>query len=132
MEPRSIVLETFRGSWASDDKDANFKGDVAHYTRVDPMLTLDRMSANLDIPVGSLVRYVLVKWAASGSEALLEMGPLVVRQMNDMVEQAEGQGSDEARLEAYHRLRQVVSWLKVPLEDPGWRPGGHPRSPAAG
>ena len=28
---------------------------------------------------------------------------------------------DEARLKAYRALKAVISWLKVPLEDPNWR-----------
>ena len=75
MGSRRISLEVYQGPWAPDDKDANFKEEVAHYSRVDPMTTLDRMSHNLGIPVGALVRYILVKWAASGSEGLMEIGP---------------------------------------------------------
>ena len=108
----------FRGSWSPGDKDANFKDEVANYSRVDPMTTLDNMSRNLDIPVGALVRYILVKWAASGSEGLMEIGPIVVRQMQDLVDKAEALDSDEARLEAFHALKQIISWLKVPLDNP--------------
>ncbi len=31
---------------------------------------------------------------------------------------AEEKDDDEARLQAYHQLRQMISWLKVPLDDP--------------
>ena len=117
-ESRQVILHPFRGSWPPGDKDANFKDEVANYSRVDPMTTLDNMSRNLDIPVGALVRYILVKWAASGSEGLMEIGPIVVRQMQDLVDKAEALDSDEARLEAFHALKQIISWLKVPLDDP--------------
>ena len=117
-DSRQVVLHPFRGSWPPGDKDANFKDEVANYSRVDPMTTLDNMSRNLDIPVGALARYILVKWAASGSEGLMEIGPIVVRQMQDLVDKAEALDSDEARLQAFHALKQIVSWLKVPLDDP--------------
>ena len=55
------------------DRHANFRADVECYTKTDPMPTLRKLSASTDIPVETLVRYVLVKWAASGSEALLAM-----------------------------------------------------------
>jgi hypothetical protein len=60
----------------------------------------------------------------SGSDALLEMGPRVVRQMDDIVREAEASGTDEARLKAYAALKAIVSWLQVPLDDPEWRAGG--------
>jgi hypothetical protein len=65
------------------------------------------------IPVPRLVRYVLVKYAASGAEALLAMGPIVLRQMEQHIENAEAAGTDAARLEAYEALRQIVSWLRA-------------------
>jgi hypothetical protein len=48
---------------------------------------------------------------------------VVVRQMDDIVRQAEAAGSDAARLDAYRALSAIVSWLTVPLDDPAWRPG---------
>ena len=132
MEPRRITLEVYSGPWAPDDKDSNFKEEVAYYSRVDPMPTLDRMSLNLGISVGSLARYILVKWAASGSEGLLELGPRVVRQMEDVVSNAETLGTEGARLEAYHRLAQIISWLKVPLDEPYGHTGSLPKGEGVG
>ena len=121
MADRQVTLETYRTAFSSDDKDANFKRDVETYSRLDPMPALDRMSRNLDIPVGALVRYVLARWTTSGSDALLEVGPLVVRQMGVLIEKAEEAATDEARLEAYDGLRQIVSWLSIPLDNPNWQ-----------
>lgn len=115
-EGRWVLLEPYAGPWAEDDRNANFKQQVAIYSKADPMTTLDRMSRSQDVPVGALARFVLAKWAASGSDGLLEIGPRVVRQMQDAVEKAEAQGTPEARLEAYDKLRQIISWLAVPLE----------------
>ena len=96
MADRQITLETYRTPFSADDKDANFKHDVATYSRLDPMPALDRISRNLDIPVGALVRYVLARWTTSGSDALLEVGPLVVRQMEALIDQAQQEATDDA------------------------------------
>ena len=121
MADRQITLEAYDAPFSPDDKDANFKHDVATYSRLDPMPPLDRMSRNLGIPVGALVRYVLARWTTSGSDALLEVGPLVVRQMDAVIREAEREGAEEARLKAYEGLRQIVSWLSIPLDDPEWQ-----------
>ncbi len=115
-EGRWVLLEPYDGPWSEDDRNANFKQQVAIYSKVDPMTTLDRMSRSQDVPVGALARYVLAKWAASGSDGLLEIGPRVVRQMKEMVESAEARDTQEGRLEAYESLRKIISWLAVPLE----------------
>ncbi len=71
----------------------------------------------------SLARFVLARYCTSGSDALLEMGPRVVRQMDDVVQRAEAAGTDAARLEAYRALKAIVSWLLVPLGDHTGRSG---------
>lgn len=118
-----MPLEVFDWQWNDTDKDANFKKEVQMHSQVDPMPTIETMSRNLSIPIGAIVRYILVKWAASGSTALMEIGPSVVRQMAEAVNEAEAAGTDDERLRAYDKLRQIISWLKVPLTDPAWRPG---------
>ncbi|HAL48980.1 MAG: hypothetical protein FI707_17855 [SAR202 cluster bacterium] len=122
-EATQITLERYDWSPDESDKDANFKHQVATYTLADPMPTIRRMSRNLGIPVGCIARYILVKWAASGSDALLLAGPVVVKQMAEVVDQAESVGTDEEKLAAYEKLSHIVSWLRVPLDDPEWRPG---------
>ena len=121
--PRQVSLEVFDWQPDEQDKDANFKGEVAAYSQVDPMPTIDTMSRNLGIPVGAIIRYVMVKWATSGSEGLMEIGPIVIRQMSDVVEAAEAANTDEERLAAYRKLSQIISWLSVPLNDSSWEQG---------
>jgi uncharacterized protein DUF6027 len=120
---RSIVLEPYEGTWPPDDPDAGFRRVVAEYSHIDPMPTLDTLGRNKNIPVGALARFVLSRYCTSGSDALLEMGPRVVRQMDEIVKRAEAADSDAARLEAYRALKAIVSWLLVPLDDPKWRAG---------
>lgn len=118
MEARHrIADEPWAGTWAEDDPDANFKRDVAERTRLDPMPTLAQLSANTGIPTDALARYILVRWEAEGSDALLAMGPRTVERMWAVIVAAEADDTDEARLAAYDTLRQMVSWLRVPLED---------------
>jgi hypothetical protein len=112
-------LPPYRDTWALDDPHANFKAEVANYTTADPLPTLRRLSAGTGIPVECLIRYVLVKWAASGSEAMLAMGPIVFEQMRALVDRAESDGTEGARLRAYDALKQIVTWLAA---GPGERP----------
>jgi hypothetical protein len=117
-----VTLEPFTGPWADDDPDANFKADVALYSQVDPMVTLRTLSHNVGIPVGALVRYVLAKYATGGSGGLLELGPVMVNRLWEPIERAERDGSDAARLDAYAQLRQMIQWLRLPLQDPSTYP----------
>ena len=93
------------------DVHANFRAEVACYTAADPMPTLHNLSELTGVPVDQLIRYVLVKYAASGSDALLSLDPIVFRQMREQIAKAEAAGSDEARLRAYEALRQIIAWL---------------------
>src|SRR5438477_8751634 len=105
-----MTLRPYRDTWPPDDPHANFKSEVALYTTTDPLPTIERLSAGTGIPVDCLIRYVPVKWAASGSDALLAMRPTVFQQIRELVDRAEAAGPDEAPLRAYAALRQTVSW----------------------
>ena len=122
MQLPTVRLEIFEDAIDEVDPDANFKRDVALYSRIDPMPTLEGMSRNLNLPVGVIARYVLVKWATSGSEGAMELGPRVVGQMASIVAEAEESGEDGARLEAYEKLSRMVSWLGTIYEG-GWEGG---------
>jgi hypothetical protein len=111
-----MELYPYRDNWAEDDPHANFKAEVAQYSQSDPLPTLENLSRATGIPLPCLVRYILVKYAVSGAEALLAMTPVVFRQMEQHIEKAETAGTDAARLEAYAALRQMVGWLKLGAE----------------
>jgi hypothetical protein len=113
LMPPTITLTPYRETWSADDKDANFKSEVACYTTADPLPTLENLSRGTGIPVDCLVRYILVKWAASNAEGLMAMGPIVLTQMQQHIDAAEAANTDEARLRAYESLRQIVSWLAL-------------------
>ncbi len=113
----NIELYPYRDTWDENDPHANFKADVATWTVADPLPTLENLSRATGVPVPSLIRYVLVKYVASGSDALVNMPPIVFQQMQQQVEKAEAVGTDEARLQAYHALRQIIAWLNEGPED---------------
>ena len=112
-----MQLYPYTDSWEEHDPQANFKADVALYTVVDPLPTIEGLSQYTGIPVPCLIRYVLVKYAASNADALLAMGPLVIHQMEQLIATAEAEGSNQARLKAYDALRQIVSWLGVGMRE---------------
>lgn len=119
------LLEAMRrpytGPWDAADRHANFKAAVATHTLEDPFATLANLSADTGIPVGSRVRYVLCRYAASGAEALLAMGPVTFAQMEAIVARAKDAGTTEARLAAFDALAGIVRWLRAGSEMPGWR-----------
>ena len=113
-----VDLSPWTGPWPDDDKDANLKADVALYAKVDPLRTVRGLAASTAIPEGAIVRWVLARWASEGSGGLLELGPTFTRRLHGVCTAAEAADSDEARLAAYHQLRQMISWLHHPLEHP--------------
>ncbi len=125
--PRAIVLEPYEATGPAQHRDAGFRRLVAEYSRLDPLPTLKNLSRHTGIPVGALARFVLARYCTSGSDALLEIGPRVVRQMGEIIRQAEATATDAARLEGYRALKAIVSWLTVPLDDPNWRTGSPAR-----
>ena len=116
--PQTITLERWTGPWSADDRDANFKADVALYSALDPLATLQQLSRNVDVPLGALAHYVLAKYATSGSGAALELGPTATARLAAFIDEAESTGTDEARLSAYEGLREYISWLRIPYDRP--------------
>ena len=72
-----------------NDPHANFRAEVACYSAADPMPTMRNLSELTGVPLRDLIRYVLVKYAASASDALLSLDPIVFRQMREHVARAE-------------------------------------------
>ena len=111
-----VELKAWTGPWNAEDSDANLKADVAAHSLLDPLQTLSALSRDTGIPVGALARYVLSRWATAGSGGLLEIGPTMVHRLWAPVAEAESINDDSARLAAYHQLREMLSWLRFPLE----------------
>jgi hypothetical protein len=113
-----VRIEGWTGPWPDDDPDANFKRDVALYAHVDPLATLHNLSNAIDVPLGALCHYVLAKWATGGSGGLLELGPTMTRRLADVCHEADAADTDDARLAAYAQLRDMIAWLRYPLDHP--------------
>lgn len=130
-----VVLEAWTGPWSADDPDANYKADIALYAHQDPMSTIRTLGEAIGVPPGAIARYVLARYATSGSGGLLELGPSMVHRLWEPIEEAERAGDDGSRLRAYDQLRQMISWLRLPLvEGAGYPPAdadedSGPRSP---
>lgn len=108
-----MELYPYEDAWEANDPHANFKEEVALYSVVDPLPTLENLSKETGIPVPALIRYILVKYTASGSDAVLAMTPYALRQMQDHINKAEGKDTTKARLKAYEALRYMVRWLST-------------------
>ncbi len=114
----TITLAPYTDTWDLDDKDANFKTDVALYGKVDPLKTITNLARSTNIPIGAIVHYVLARWASEGASGLLELGPTLTRRLQTIFDTAELENTTDSRLRAYDQLRQIVSWLNHPLEHP--------------
>ena len=55
------------------------------------MPTIEGLSQETGIPVPCLIRYILVKYAASNADILLATGPLVLHQMEQQIAAAEAE-----------------------------------------
>jgi hypothetical protein len=108
-----MELRSYQDTWEADDPHANFKEEVALYSVVDPLPTLENLSKDTGIPVPALIRYILVKYTASGSDAVLAMTPYALRQMQEHIDKAETADTIEARLKAYESLHQMIQWLAI-------------------
>ncbi|GGI09017.1 DUF6027 family protein [Egicoccus halophilus] len=111
----TVRLERWDGP-AGSDAFAGLRADVAAYGHLDPLVTLQGLSAASGLPVGALVRYVLARWASGGSEGVLELGVSGVDHLARLVATAEEVGDDAARLAAYEGMREVVAWLRAGLD----------------
>ena len=114
----TLELTGWTGPWPTDDEDANLKADIAAHAHLDPLSTIRALSDSIDVPVGAIVHYVLCRWASEGSGALLELGPRMVRRLQEPFAAAEVADTDDARRAAYEQVRQMVEWLIVPLDRP--------------
>lgn len=115
--PEVIVLERWSGPICADDPNANFKTEVALYAKVAPLTTLNGLSEAVGLPVGALAHFILARYASSASAGLLEIGPEMVRRLQRPIDLAESDGTDRARLEAYHELHDLISWLFAAIAD---------------
>ncbi|MEZ4663649.1 MAG: DUF6027 family protein [Caldilineaceae bacterium] len=99
-------------SWPDDDRHANFKAEVAAYTKADPLPTLAVLSESTGIPVPSLVRYVLARGRFRRRSVII-YGAHCVAADARRLRRRKPQTQMQRALQAYHALRQIISWLKL-------------------
>jgi hypothetical protein len=87
-----------------DDKDRNFRDDVALSLHVDPRPTLENLARNTGLTYDEVAHYALVRYASSGAEALLAIEPMALRQLIDA-----RKANDWAAVGA------IIDWLEAGL-----------------
>ena len=50
-----------------------------------------------------------------------DVGPDMVKKVSDIFDLAEFVGTDKEKLKAYGSVKEIMSWMKVPLNDPNYR-----------
>lgn len=84
-----------------------FAEQVAAAKLQDPMGTFGNLSAATGIPVGDLLHYALVRWAAAGSEMLMATPPLVL-----------GQLVEARQREDWDAVGGLIDWLATGVTRP--------------
>lgn len=82
------------------DEHRAFADSVAATQLQDPMPTFEALSRATGIPVSALVRYALVRWAASGSEMLMAVEPEVLQRL-----------VTARRREDWEAVARIIDWL---------------------
>lgn len=77
-----------------------FADEVAAAKLQDPLPTFANLSAATGVPVEDLVHYALVRWVASGSELLMSIEPLALRQL-----------VEARQREDWDAVAGIVDWL---------------------
>jgi hypothetical protein len=81
-----------------------FAQTVADSRLQDPSGTLENLSRATGVPVDDLVHHALVRWTASGSEAVMALEPLVLR---DLIA--------ARKREDWRAVGGIIDWLEASL-----------------
>ena len=116
MTEISIELIRWTGPWSDDDPDAQLQGGcgAVHDAR-SARDAASTQRGNRD-PCRSARSLRAGGWASAGSESLLNAGPSIIERMWATFSEAEQTDTSEARLAAYEVVRQMVAWLRAPLD----------------
>jgi hypothetical protein len=86
------------------DLHADFRQAVADSRLVDPYPTFRRLSEVTGVPEADLVHHALARWVSAGSEALLFIGPQVLREL-----------TTARRAGDWDKVAGIIDWLEA-----GW------------
>ncbi|HEX4719275.1 MAG TPA: DUF6027 family protein [Thermoleophilaceae bacterium] len=79
-----------------------FREAVAASQLQDPRPTLEDLSRETGVPVDQLMHHALVRWVASGSEALLSLEPRVLQEL-----------IEARRREDWTAVAGIIDWLEA-------------------
>ena len=95
---------------AEEEADQNFRDAVRQSLLVDPRPTFENLASNTGLAYEEVVHHALVRYAASGAEALLAVEPPALRELI-----AARRAGDWAK------VGSLIDWLAAGLDSPNWR-----------
>jgi hypothetical protein len=90
--------------------DANFQQAVRQSLLVDPRPTFENLAANTGLTYEEVVHHALVRYAASGAEALLAIEPHALKELI-----AARKAGD------WKKVGSLIDWLEAGLDSSAWR-----------
>jgi hypothetical protein len=94
----------------AQDGDANFRQAVSMSRLVDPRPTLENLARSTGATYEDVVHHALVRYAASGAEALLAIDPPALLEL-----------FAARRAEDWKKVGSIIDWLEAGFESPNWR-----------
>ena len=95
---------------ARSDRDANFRAAVALSRLVDPGPTFENLARSTDLRFEDVVHHALVRYAASGAEALLAWEPQALTEL-----------IAARKAEDWDKVGALIDWLEAGLRPGHWR-----------
>jgi hypothetical protein len=92
------------------DGDQNFRAAVALSRLVDPRPTFENLARSTGLQYEDVVHHALVRYAASGAEALLAWQP---QALNELI--AARKATD------WDKVGALIDWLEAGLNSENWR-----------
>ena len=89
---------------ADADPEGHFRSDVALSKRVDPRPTLENLASSTGLSYEDVAHHALVRYASSGSEALLSIDPHALRRL-----------IETRKAEDWRAVAGIIDWLEAGL-----------------
>jgi hypothetical protein len=94
---------------SGQDSNQNFRDSVALSMLADPRPALENLARNTGLPYEDVVHHALVRYAASGAEALLAWDPHALREL-----------IAARKAEDWVKVGSIIDWLEAGLESKDW------------